>query len=289
MSLGHRLLEIGYPFINFTNSIRDLTCSSAPRLRVLMYHDINPRDMKLLTTTIAWLKKSWNFLSPLEFEQVMHGRQKLSQNSLLLTFDDGFFSNLAVARNILNPLEIKAIFFVIPDFVDKIQQDQSRTFIEKRLRLELDTAASINHLKNMHWGDLRQLLDHGHVIGAHSMSHESLGNVTSRNVLTREIIEAADRLESELRTEIKHFAFPFGNFYSFSKQALEVARSRYLFIHSGIRGNNIPGSVPRTIRRDALNPADKRSLVGSFLLGGADFRYRRYNQVLDDWMLHQPC
>ena len=289
MSLGHRLLELGYPLIHFANSIQELTSKSIPRLRVLMYHDINPSDMKSLATHLLWLKESWDFLSPFQFEQVMQGHQRLLRNSLLLTFDDGFLSNLTVAVTILNPLRIKAIFFVIPDFIDKIEQDQSRKFIVERLRVDLESRAPLDHFKNMSWSDLSQLLENGHVIGAHSMSHESLGDGTPHNILGREIIEAADRLESKLGTQIRHFAFPFGNFNSLSKQAFEVAMSRYRFIYSGIRGDNIPGSALRMIRRDALKPTDKRSLVGALLLGGADFRYRRYTQVLDDWALNRTC
>lgn len=287
--MPRRSLSFTYPLLLGANKLRQSLPFVGPKLRVLMYHDVTPCEMSQLSSTIIWLKKNWEFLSPFQFEQVMQGHQRLLHDSLLLTFDDGFFSNLAVAETILNPLRIKAIFFVIPDFVDKVHQDQSRKFIVERLKLEIDSRAPLNHFKNMSWSDLSQLLENGHVIGAHSMSHEPLGDGTSYDILSREIIETADRLESKLGTQIRHFAFPFGNFYSLSKRAFEVAMSRYMFIHSGIRGNNTPGSALRMIRRDALKPTDKRSVVGALLLGGADFRYRQYNRVLDDWALNRTC
>ena len=289
MNLKNTTLRCMEPALRFTNRVSCLMGICRPRLRVLMYHNVLSSEKNQFESTLRYLSRQWNFITPLQFEEVMQGRRKIDKNSLLLTFDDGFRSNLLIAADILSSLKIKALFFVIPDFVEKIGQDQVREFIVNRLKLKLYPRDPVDQFSNMDWSDLGRLLENGHAIGAHSMSHEPLGDGASDDILDREIIKAADRLESKLGTQIRHFAFPFGNFDSFDTRALEIAMSRYSFIHSGIRGNNIPGSFPRTIRRDALKPADKESLVGALLLGGADLRYRHFNRLLDDWMLERTC
>jgi hypothetical protein len=87
---------------------------------------------------------------------------------------------------------------------------------------------------------------------------------------------------------VRHFAFPFGDFASFSMPAMRLAMTRFDFIYSGLRGNNCPDSMPCSIKRDSLKPDDPKSMVGAFLLGAGDFRYRRLNRILDSWIMSPP-
>ena len=105
------------------------------------------------------------------------------------------------------------------------------------------------------------------------------------NIIRREIIGAANRIESELKTHVRHFAYPFGDFASISEPALRLAMERYDFIYSGLRGNNYPFKKLCTIKRESLKPEDPKFLVGAFLHGVADLRYRHTNKILDDWLL----
>ena len=44
---------------------------------------------------------------------------KISENNLfLLTIDDGFNNNFEFTKRVLEPLNLKAIFFIIPKFID---------------------------------------------------------------------------------------------------------------------------------------------------------------------------
>lgn len=49
---------------------------------------------------------------------MLAGDETINGRNLLLSFDDGFASNRDVAEKILNPLDIKALFFVVSDFVN---------------------------------------------------------------------------------------------------------------------------------------------------------------------------
>ena len=135
----------------------------------------------------------------------------------------------------------------------------------------------------MNWNDLRALLEDGHTIGAHTRSHARLSELKTEAELVAEIVASGDRLESELGVRIQHFAFPFGNLASFSPTALSVARRRFSFIHSGLRGDNVKALSPWLVRRDAISPRDTLNLVGALLEGGADFLYARDVAKLDVW------
>ena len=280
MGFHHKIIALTYPFVRTVSSVTRLANVRRPKLRVLMYHDVGDDEMTNFLLTIDWLRKSWKFLSPEEFENVISKKAEITQDSLLLTFDDGFASNLAVAEEILEPRDIRAIFFVIPDFIDRSNVTDIERFVVDRLKL-----LEVPQKKcNMTWDNLSRLVELGHTIGSHSMSHESLIDGVSDDVILREIIFAADRIEEMLSIRVRHFAFPFGDFSNIGRAAFKAAVSRYAFIHTGLRGDNSLEATRLNIRRDALKPCDSKSLVGAFLHGVADFRYRSFNRALDSWI-----
>ena len=97
-------------FLNFLFFIKIL---NFPRksLRVLMFHDIE--DKNNFVKQIKFLKKKWKFITPNLFYQICLGKKKVNGRYLLLTFDDGFKSNIYVAETILKKLNIKAIFLYL--------------------------------------------------------------------------------------------------------------------------------------------------------------------------------
>ena len=114
----HQLLIITRPIQKI---IRQIGCKlgfiNPNRLRVLLYHDIPSDEEHNFYEQLVWLKKNWNIVSPLQFELMITGKSPIIGNNLMITFDDGFYSNRVVAENFLNPLGIKAIFFVLGQIV----------------------------------------------------------------------------------------------------------------------------------------------------------------------------
>ena len=138
-------------------------------------------------------------------------------------------------------------------------------------------------MKNMSVADLRYLSETGHTIGAHTATHQRLSFVRDDERLVDEIVASADWLEERLKVRIDHFAFPFGNLASFSRAALQVARSRFQHIYTGMRGDNAESVPSWAIRRDAITVDDSLHLVGAFLEGAADPRYARDLRTYESW------
>ena len=283
MSLKHLLLAAAYQPLKLGNALmRQVSSHSGGRLRVLIYHDIARADETRFVAQLCWLRRSWRFITPASFTSMIAGDLPVTADCLLLTFDDGFASNRRIAETVLNPLGIKALFFIVSEFAALSPTADWRSFICENISPGLQPGAVPSHWRNMGWDDLAYLLETGHSIGAHTANHARLSQVPAAD-LVAEIICSANVLERKLNTKIDHFAYTFGDLSSFSPSALATARSRFKFIYTGLRGNNVGGVATWAIRRDGIAPSDSLSLVGALLEGGADRYYAASLATYESW------
>jgi len=252
-------------------------------LRALLYHDIAPNAHACFAAQLRWLSRTWTFVTPERFAAMVSGKEAIHGSNLLLTFDDGFASNRVVAEQVLNPMGISGLFFVVPDFVTLDNRDEARHFIERHIEPDNNAEKMPSHLYNMGWADLEALLEQGHTIGCHTRNHARLSQITNESELEQQIIASADTLEQRLAIPIEHFAYTFGDLASFSEQALRVVRRRFPFLHSGLRGDNAGGVSPFALRRDSVATNYSMALLGAFVEGAADKYYARQRSQLDLW------
>jgi len=258
-------------------------------LRVLTYHNIKREDHLKFLEQLEALKKNWNFVSPNDFELMMKNKALITGRNVLLTFDDGFKSNRVIAEKILKSLDIKSIFFIVPEFINQTNNNQSKKFIAKFILPGLSIDLIDDDMVNMNWGDLHYLLEQGHVVGAHTMNHKRLSELTSVGEMDYEIIESARLLENNLNIKIKHFAYTFGDISSFSLDALRCAVKKFSFIYTGLRGNNANDRTLISIKRDAVSPAESPLLIRFYLEGGFDFIYKKDLHQYKRWMSELFC
>ena len=99
-----------------------------------------------------------------------------------------------------------------------------------------------------------------------------------------QIITSADKIEQRLNVPITHFAYSFGDIDSFSSEALKLAQKRFEFIHTGLRGNNIPGKIfPWAIRRHSFKPNDSKFFIGAILEGALKIKYNSLIRRYESW------
>lgn len=249
-------------------------------VRVLIYHDVKTEEqIKLFKNQILNLKKEYEFISPNDLQKDFTNSSN-KKNKILLTFDDGFKSNRRLAEEVLNSLNIKALFFIISDFVGAQKQSEKYKTIIQNI---YPKGPSRNELSNsMDHDDINFLISNGHQIGCHTLSHQMLSKISSLNELNEEIVSSKDKLEKDFGIKIKHFAFPFGTFNSINENSLKILDENYKFIHSGLRGNN--RKITKLIFRDAVNPEMNITRFKAFLIGNADFLYKRYFKKLNRYL-----
>jgi peptidoglycan/xylan/chitin deacetylase (PgdA/CDA1 family) len=66
-----------------------------------------------------------------------------------------------------------------------------------------------HELATMDWDVLRSLVQRGHEVGSHGVSHRDLTQLSPAD-LEREVRESKDRIESELRRPCRFIAYPYG-------------------------------------------------------------------------------
>lgn len=254
------------------------------QLRVLLFHDIPISTVDRFAEKIDFFRSRWNFLTPIEFERIISGEVQLTDDSILLTFDDGFKSNKIIADEILKPRDIQSIFFIVPGFVDLVQRSDIDDYLVSNFRLHYLSEDARRELSPMTWDDIRSLILDGHSIGAHSMTHADLSGIGGCS-LEYEILNCGDVIERKTGAKVNHFAYSFGGLVNFCPEALVLAAQKYQFIHTGIRGNNVQSGRSRfMIWRESMDIFDPISLSAALANGIADFQYMNPRKVFSGWV-----
>ena len=241
-------------------------------LRVLMLHDIKRNNFKNLESNLKNLKKNYNFINP---QQLKRDCFISGKKNLLLTFDDGFKSNFNFAKNVLKKLKIKAVFFVVSDLISSNNDNKKK--IIQNLHPE-KKILKISKYSIMSWNDLRNLEKMGHVIGSHTKSHLKLSKIKSMDILKKEIISPIRIFKKNKIQKPNFFAYSFGDFYSFNKKCFIIAKDKYDFIFSGIRGDNV--KFNKILFRDNIEDNYTIEMINFFIHGYSDFLYKKYRQII---------
>jgi len=250
-------------------------------LKVLIYHDILYKDFDKFEAQIKCIVRDYGFIKPDDLQDILAGKMKYTGTKVLLTFDDGFKSNAFLAEKVLDPLGIKAIFFIPPGFINAKNRDEQKTFIAKNIYKNRFKPEEIpDAMAPMSWQDIECLLNHGHKIGNHTINHRRLTEIESEDDLRREIIESGDMLQKKLGVDIDHFSYPFGDIDSIDQRAMKIIRERYKYSYSGIRGNNFIDTNPCAILRDPVSVDDPPSYFRFIVEDGLGWYYRNKRENL---------
>lgn len=196
----------------------------------------------------------------------------LPKTCVQLTFDDGFYSSYQAIKQLKNH---KAIFFVCPEFINRAESGNWQDFFHNNLmrKEQLQDANFVKAVRPASWDNLRELVKLGHIIGSHGMSHQCLSKIISEKELEQEIIGSADLLEDKLQVKINHFSNPFGNIQSFDQRALKIAKKRYQYFFTGIRGNNFGAGEDFIKWRDTAHFYWPIDYIEFLFRGGFDWYY----------------
>lgn len=273
-----KILDVSYFLTKWCDKF--LIINKNSRIRVLIYHDVKTEEqIQLFKKQILSLKKEYEFISPTDFQKDLINSKK-NKTKILLSFDDGFKSNRKLAEEVLNELNIKALFFIISDFVGAKKQSEKYKKIIHNIYpcgpSKLELSDPMDH------DDIKFLISSGHHIGCHTLSHQVLSKISSLDELNKELVSSKNKLEKDFDIKIKHFAFPFGTFDSINQSSLKILDKNYQFIHSGLRGNN--KKTTKLIYRDAVNPEMTINRFKAFLIGNADFLYKRKFKKLNGYL-----
>ncbi len=257
------------------------TREPAGTFRILMFHAI-PRectgDFARLLDRIA---SGPGFIDPEEATRRIDGKGLAGDASarppVLISFDDGFASNGHVAREIMAPRGIRAVFFVCPALIDLTGDAQEEAVLRQVFRGHRPVRAIEPMLS---WNAIRGLATDGHVIGAHGMNHIRLAGLDTV-VLEEEVAGAHRALKDRLGRAPDWFAYPFGDVDAIDAAALATIGKHFRYCRSGVRGANVPGSNPLALRADNIDLDASPAWQHLAADGALDFRYQAPRARLD--------
>lgn len=233
--------------------------------RILLLHDI-PRDHEAaLDRLLADAGRTGGFVSPEDVGTPI--RRAGGGVPILVTFDDGFRSNLGVAERILARHGVEAVFFVCPGLIDLNPADQAAAVARQVFRGAVSVPPPL-----MSWDEIGSLAAMGHTIAAHTLTHRSLVALSGAD-LSAEVVESGDRIEQRLGRPVDWFAFPFGDIASIGAEAMAVIAGRYRICRSGVRGLNHVATDPLALLAEHVDLGAPDAYQRLALEGGLDPRH----------------
>ena len=262
-----------------------LFCRLLPRsrmggVRILLFHEIRAERLEMFRRLVLFIRERYRFISPAEYES----RLGADEPAYLISFDDGFVSQIGAARTVLDPLGIKALFFVCAGGVG-LSGENALDYIIRRMGRG-DVKELSPHLELPDWDDLAQLALRGHVIGSHTMNHARLSEAPDQAARIEEIVRSGDEIEKQLGTNVEWFSYPFGDIASIDAAALKVIGTRYRYCCSGVRGINRTSTNRLCILRENADVERPEICMRQAALGALDFYYisrrRKLREMSDD-------
>ena len=169
--------------------------------KVFMFHDVSDKN-----DTYSISKESFNELMNHLFENnnivsVEKMISDLSDDNVVITFDDAYASVYHNAYPLLKELDVPFYVFICNEYLNKedyLSEDMIKEMIENSKC----------------------------IIGSHNMKHE-LSRFMDSKKLNRDFKESKDILEEKFNVSVDCFAFPYGSIYACSDENIEDAKKYY--------------------------------------------------------------
>lgn len=221
-------------FRNIILNILSLNASPSNYIHILNGHfveeNLTEDSYNKFEKFIIRMRKYFDIISLEQAIQDIHNKNIIIRPRVVLTFDDGLLECYTIIFPLLEKYNLKAAFFINPTSIENQEESFTKNFIKKNLKVNLNK-------KFMNWDMLKEMQLKGHLIGSHTTNHLEL-NSLDEEVLSKEIIDSKNIINSKLGITCEYFAFPFGTSNFFDNNAVEMASKTYKYsFTSGLYGN----------------------------------------------------
>jgi peptidoglycan/xylan/chitin deacetylase (PgdA/CDA1 family) len=157
-------------------------------------------------------KRGYYFASLIEVIDWCKGLIDLPQNTIAITFDDGYEDNYTNVFPILKKYNAKATIFLIHDYIGQTRYfSYNRNVPQKILPEDYNPSIDLEH-KYLTVPQIKEMYDSGLVdFGSHTLSHNSLVYCDIYKAI-EEIVESKKALEKLLDQPVDTFCYPYGHY-----------------------------------------------------------------------------
>jgi peptidoglycan/xylan/chitin deacetylase (PgdA/CDA1 family) len=187
-------------------------------------------------------------------EQV-NRRTTTSDCLVSLTYDDGFEECHSVIAPALEEFKTNAAFFVNANFLNG-DLEYRENFINNIVMTPGKSPMTWTHIKELH--------DHGHVIGSHTLDHVNM-NTEADEFIERQLRENKRQIEKCTDHPCEYFAYPFGQLKHINNETLKMAEKHHKYIFSSTNYQNYYSYNGRVINRRHIESEWPLSHIKYFL------------------------
>jgi len=208
---------------------------------------------------VDWLPHSWQAKIVRSLADVTlagnyrAGLRQLPDRSVLITFDDGFSDNQALAWPIAQEFGIKFNLFICTGLIngERIAALQGATPAERASREEFPEL-----WRPLLWSQLEELNAAGVGLGFHSHSHRNLETMTPAEIAADAAV-GISLLKKHLGFRPRFLAFPFGHYgsYSVERSAILQEHGLEMFFTTEL-GRTALENSQRIFSRIVVHPED---------------------------------
>ena len=232
-------------------------------VRCLYGHYVFDQHRDQFRHHIEMLQSIGRFIDFEHLLDILSGSRPVDGRYFHLSFDDGFRNVVQNALPFLERRDIPATLFVPTDLAGASRQ-RAAEFARNEGYDEPVPFAD--------WDQLRSAASRGFEIGAHTLSHARLSDLSGSD-LRREIVESKQRIDEEIGRPCRVFSWPYGTDRDINNRALQIIKEAgFEACFSAIRGPVTPGSTdPFRIPREHFEADWPASHVRFFARGIADY------------------
>lgn len=249
-------------------------------LLVLNYHGTQKKYLDAFEKQLNFLQKHFEFAAPVFLNEFYPGKSFQGKPKVLLTFDDGIKNNMYAAE-LLAARGIKALFLIVPGFVDCPENEQHNYFI-KNIRPVINSTidSAPEDTTALSWEELRKVSTMGHAIGSHSYTHTLVAGNFSREESEKEIISSKKRITEMLEINVDSFCGPNNSLLSCGKMEMELIKKDYRYFLSTFPGSNMENKNPFFIKRSNV---EAHWMEGAFIRAIGNWDRKRWTARINEF------
>ena len=244
--------------------------------RVTYTHEVRSQDLENFGRNLENMRRVRRFITPQEFFASYGPGAEPPTRSTLVTFDDGLLSSFQAAQRVLNPLGIKAIFFIPTGMLELKTPDQARQFVARCMYRMTRPPGNLtdDQFLPMDIDAIRQLVADGHMVLPHTHSHVDLKDIRDERAAQDELLRPKKLLEALLGRPMEAMAFPIGTERQAGGYAYRRIRELYKFCFTALNGANTATTDPYFLHRDCFPPEAPWAYVETVMNGAFDLVYK---------------
>ena len=193
---------------------------------ILYYHKVLPKMPKYKKSSVVLLKnfdkqmhylkrKGYTTISLESLSNYLDNKQQLPKKSVLITFDDGYYSVYKYAYPILERHGMKAIIFLSSNFINGGKNPEKVTLCSPSIKSNLNALKDIKQNPDSYlplsWNNVHFLKSRGYSFGSHMMNHANLSKLSDLQ-LAKELKASKKKIELKINKNVFALSYPSGGY-----------------------------------------------------------------------------